>query len=215
MQKKQQQSDERYTYGDYLKWPDEERWELIDGQPYDMTPAPTIDHQSILLELSIQFGLFFRGKKCRVFIAPVDVLFPKDEHEKDEKVQDVVQPDLIIVCDPEKIGEKRIRGSPDLAIEIVSPSTVSKDTIKKRRLYEKHGVKEFWLVHPIDRLVTTYSLGEDGFFQKIEYYDSEATIKETLFPGLEIDLKTVFPKVVPREVKESPAKYKNLRERRK
>ncbi|MBF0544209.1 MAG: Uma2 family endonuclease [Candidatus Riflebacteria bacterium] len=195
-----------FTYADYCKWPDDERWEIIEGEAYDMTPAPNTSHQSILGDLYLQFGNFFRDKECRVFIAPFDVRLPQNNEEEDGKIRSVVQPDLVVVCDPEKIDEKGVRGAPDLAIEVVSPSSVSKDTIKKRRLYEKHGVKEFWLVHPVDRLVSIYYFGKDGSYGQPKCFDSGSVIKVKSFAGLEIDLKKVFPRIE-NVVRESPRKY--------
>ncbi|MBF0407711.1 MAG: Uma2 family endonuclease [Candidatus Riflebacteria bacterium] len=132
---------ENYTYGDYLTWPEGERWELIDGEAYDMSPAPTLNHQDILGDLYIQFASFFQNKKCKVYTAPVDVLFPDNDQQDEKKVRNVVQPDLVVICDRKKLNEKNVKGAPDLVIEVLSPSTASKDVIKKRRLYETHGVK--------------------------------------------------------------------------
>ncbi|HEY9071661.1 MAG TPA: Uma2 family endonuclease [Candidatus Ozemobacteraceae bacterium] len=195
----------RYTYADYLTWPDEERWEIVDGEAYAMTPAPTPAHQSVVIELGTQFHAFLRGTPCRVFPAPIDLLIPAGD-EPDEEVDTVVQPDLIVICDEKKIGEKRIRGAPDLVIEVSSPATSSRDAILKRRRYERAGAREFWLVHPTDRLVTVFRLGIDKTFDKPLYFDAEGRIDVGVLPGLTIDLAQVFPPQ-PRVVRQSPFPY--------
>ncbi|PIX17728.1 Uma2 family endonuclease, partial [Candidatus Desantisbacteria bacterium CG_4_8_14_3_um_filter_40_12] len=112
--------EEQYTYGDYLGWPDEERWELIDGVAYDMSPAPSTKHQKVFGVLFTEFFVYLRGKTCEVFSAPFDVILPEyDENEEDCRT--VVQPDILVVCDKTKIDSKRCKGAPDLAIEILSP----------------------------------------------------------------------------------------------
>ncbi|MBP7635290.1 Uma2 family endonuclease [Candidatus Ozemobacteraceae bacterium] len=190
-----------YTYADYLTWPEDERWEIIDGEAFDMTPAPGLDHQEILAELITQFRTFLRGKTCKVFPEP-DVILPRG-NESDAEARSVLRPDLAVVCDPAKTDDKRIRGAPDLVIEILSPSTASHDMIRKRRLYEQAGVREFWLVHPADRIVTIFRLESDGNFGKPVYLGAEDRIDANLFSGLTIDLTLVFPPR-PRIVREAP-----------
>ena len=133
---------ETYTYGDYLRWDDGERWELIDGVAYNMTPAPNRRHQAILRELSYQFTAFLAGKPCEVYFSPFDVRLP-EHNEKDEEVTTVVQPDLVVICDPDKLDDRGCRGAPDLVNEILSPSTSRKDMKTKLELYEKRGVREY------------------------------------------------------------------------
>ena len=193
-----------FTYGDYLTWPEEERWEIIDGEAFDMAAAPALDHQELLAELITQFRTFLRGKPCRVFPDP-DVILPRGG-EADEQVGTVVRPDLAVVCDASKMDGKRIRGVPDLAIEILSPSTASHDCLRKRRLYEQAGVREFWLVHPADRIVTVFHLGPDGTHGKPHYHDRESKVAVSVLPGLEIDLSLLFPPL-DRVVRESPREY--------
>lgn len=181
-----------YSYADYLSWREDERWEIIEGEAYDMTPAPGVVHQEISMNLSVLLGMFFRERECRVFASPFDVRLP---HEKtdDERIFTIVQPDLIVVCDPEKLEERGCLGTPDLVIEIISPSTASKDHVRKRRLYESHGVKEFWLVHPTDRIVMIYRLENDGVYGRPDVFADDDKFEVPLFPGLEIDLTKVFP----------------------
>ncbi|MDR0310315.1 MAG: Uma2 family endonuclease, partial [Acidobacteriota bacterium] len=111
------QKDERYTYADYASWDTEERYELIDGVPYLMSPAPLRKHQSILFELSGQFRNFLKGKPCKAFAAPFDVRLNADTYD-----DTVVQPDLVVICDKLKLDAKGCVGAPDMVIEILSPS---------------------------------------------------------------------------------------------
>ena len=164
---------EHHTYGEYLHWPDDVRYELIDGVAYLMAPAPTLDHQEVVGEVYYQLRQALQGKPCRAFIAPVDVRFPK-EGEADEQVDTVLQPDVLVVCDPSKLDRRGVRGAPDLVVEVLSPGTSSHDHVRKRRVYERAGVAEYWLVHPIDRMVTVYRLvnGEYGKPDVFELVDA-------------------------------------------
>jgi len=185
--------EEKFTYGDYLSWPDEERWELIEGVPYDMTPAPSRFHQEILMEMARQFANYLRNKACKVYVAPFDVRLLKGD-EKDEEIETVVQPDLVVVCDPAKLDEKGCRGTPDLVMEITSPATARKDQREKFLLYEKAGVKEYWIVNPTDKIVTVFILNENRKYGRPEIYSDEDSIGVGLFSGdLVIDLKAAFP----------------------
>ena len=182
--------EEKYTYKDYLGWPDEERWELIDGIAYDMSPSPSVDHQDISIALGTEFFVYLKGKPCKVFLAPLDVILPK-KNETEEDCQTVVQPDILVVCDRTKLDSKRCKGAPDLIIEILSPSTTKKDMTVKFSLYERVGVKEYWIVHPLDKTIFVYKL--DGTkYARAEMYSAEDKIKVGIFEDLEIDLAAVF-----------------------
>ena len=180
-----------YTYGQYRNWPEEQRWELIEGTPFAMSPAPSTAHQRVAGDLFNQIYNFLEGRECEVFIAPFDVRLPEAQ-EADDDIESVVQPDIALVCDPSKIDEKGCRGTPDWIIEVLSPTTASKDFIKKRQLYEKHQVREYWLVHPMDRLVTVFVLNEEGRFEISDYYDINGKPSATVLPDLTIDPKSVF-----------------------
>ena len=182
--------EEQWTYGDYLGWPDEERWELIDGVAYDMSPAPSTNHQDAFRELFTEFSIYLRGKTCKVFLAPFDVILPEN-NEKKEDCQTVVQPDIFVICDRTKLDTKKCKGAPDLAIEILSPSTTRKDMTVKFALYERVGVKEYWIVHPLDKTVLVYKL-DGNKYARAEMYSAEDKIKVGIFEDLEIDLGTVF-----------------------
>ena len=157
-----QRDAEHHTYGDYVTWPEDVRYELIDGVAYLMAPAPTLEHQDIAGEIFRQLANMLLDKPCRVYIAPVDVRLPKGD-EADELIDTVVQPDVLVVCEEHKLDRRGVRGGPDLVVEVLSPSTASHDHVKKRRVYERAGVREYWLVHPGDRMVTIYRLGPAGY----------------------------------------------------
>lgn len=181
----------KYTYGDYLNWPEEERWELIDGVPYAMSPAPPRRHQEILGELYRQFANHLLDKACKVYLAPFDVRLP-EENEEDTEVKTVVQPDLVVVCDQSKLDERGCKGSPDLVIEVVSPTTLKRDLREKFYLYEKAGIKEYWVVNPTEKNVLVFVLGEDKKYRRHEIYFEDEQVRVKVLEGLTIDLREVF-----------------------
>jgi Uma2 family endonuclease len=148
---------EHHTYRDYLTWPEDARYELLDGAAYLMSPAPDLAHQDVVGEIYLQARLALDGHPCRVFVAPVDVRLPK-AGEDDDAIDTVVQPDVFVVCDEKKLDRRGVRGAPDWIVEALSPSTAAHDHVRKRRAYERAGVREYWLVHPTDRIVTIYRL---------------------------------------------------------
>ncbi len=173
-----------HTYADYLGWPEEVRYELIDGAAYLMAPAPALDHQEITGEIYRQLANALLGKPCRAFVAPVDVRLPKAE-ESDERIDTVVQPDVMVVCDPTKLDRRGVRGAPDFVVEVVSPATAGHDHLLKRRTYERAGVREYWLVHPTDRLLTCYRWAE-GHFGEPAMQELTGTTAVSVLPGVAI-----------------------------
>ncbi len=174
-----------FTYGDYCHWPDDERWELIDGQAYAMSPAPTRMHQEFVVELAAQIHPRLAGTSCHVYVAPFDVRLPR-RNEADDQVDTVVQPDVAVICDPGKLDDKGCRGAPDWIIEILSPTSAAHDLIRKRALYERHGVREYWLLHPVDRVLTIYRLGQDGTYGTPDIRPLDEPTPVAIIPGLEI-----------------------------
>jgi Uma2 family endonuclease len=148
---------EHHTYAEYLTWPDELRYELIEGRAYAMAPAPSVSHQEVVGALYRQVADALDASDCRVLVAPIDVRLP-DGNEDDARVETVVQPDLLVVCDPAKVDERGVRGAPDWVVEVLSPATAVHDHERKRRIYERHGVREYWLVHPVERMLMLYRL---------------------------------------------------------
>ena len=120
-------ADRHYTYRDYRGWPEGERWELIDGVAYDMSPAPSVNHQRLVPRLWGQIDLQLRGRPCEALVAPVDVFLPADPATAEEEVDTVVQPDVLVVCDRSRIRPNGVWGPPDWVIEIISPWTARKD----------------------------------------------------------------------------------------
>jgi len=176
--------EEKYSYQDYLTWNDDERWEIIEGEAYNMSPAPTIKHQKISWNLK---SIFITDKKklksCLPFDAPTDVVFDD---------LNVVQPDIFIVCDKNKITEKNIQGAPKLIIEIISPSTELKDKREKFYLYEKFGVKEYIIVYPEREYIERYVL-KRGKYGSPEIFNWDEVLKLKTF-DIEIPLWEVFEK---------------------
>ncbi len=181
-----------YTYADYKTWPDNERWELINGIAYNMSPAPTRDHQKVSFEISRQIGNLLEGKPCEAYSAPLDVKLSAIQGEDENDIDIVVQPDILVVCDPDKLDEDGCNGAPDWVIEILSPSTSYKDENEKLLLYEKYGVKEYWIVQPGAKMVFIYILDKDGNYKKPEVAKRDELISSFAVQGVEIDLNKVF-----------------------
>ncbi len=177
--------DQRFTYGDYAQWPEDERWELINGVAYAMA-APQRIHQIIAGQLYRQIGNFLEGHTCEPYIAPFDVRLPEND-EADGDVTTNVQPDISVICDPDKLDDKGCRGAPDWIIEVLSPSTALQDMDRKRWLYERHGVKEYWIVHPTDRWVMNYTLGDDGKYGHAQMAGMDEALAVEMLPELSID----------------------------
>lgn len=180
-----------FTYRDYLTWPIEERWEIINGTPFNITPAPSVNHQRISRELNAVFYNYFKGKPCEVFAAPFDVRLPKGQ-ESDEEASTVVQPDLSIICDPQKLDRRGCKGNPELIVEITSPSTLYIDLKYKLSRYEEAGIPEYWIVHPEGKTILVYRLAEDGRYNRPEVYACDDYLPVMLFPDLIINLQEIF-----------------------
>lgn len=181
----------KYTYHDYLQWQNNERYELIDGIPYLMSPSPSVKHQRISRELLTELALFLRNKECEVFDAPFDVrLFA--ENKADEEVIHVVQPDLVLVCDKSKLDDKGCNGSPDIIIEVISPSTAKYDRWIKFKLYEQARVKQYWIVEPEYETIEVFQLDIDRYRLQGVYGKGDP-LPVSIFEDFSIDLKTIFP----------------------
>ena len=188
----QQKDTERYSYADYLTWPDEERWELIDGVPYSMSPAPLKRHQDLSKYLERQFDNYLLDKDCTMYHAPFDVRLSEQPNASDNYIDTVVQPDILVVCDKSKLDERGCNGAPDLIIEILSPSTAAKDTKEKFDLYQRFGVKEYWIVQPVDKTVMVFTLQENNKYGSPGRYADPDKVPVPLLGDLVIDLKAVF-----------------------
>jgi len=182
--------DEYYTYADYAEWDTDERYELIDGVPRLMSPAPSVLHQEITGALYIALCRFLEGKPCRTFISPIDVRLNADEAD-----DTVLQPDLIVVCDRNKIGTAAIKGAPDIVIEVLSPSSERYDSGAKLDKYMNAGVRECWIVNPESRTVRVYKI-ESGQSETSRVYGETETIEVGVLPGLNISLPDIFTAAV-------------------
>ncbi|WP_044235520.1 Uma2 family endonuclease [Haliscomenobacter hydrossis] len=179
-----------YTYADYLTWQFQERVELIRGRLFPMSPAPNNLHQRILGNLHVPFWSFFQGQQCQVFLAPFDVRLPVSV--KKGQSTTVVQPDISIICDPSKLDVQGCDGAPDLVVEILSPGNSKREMREKYQVYEESGVREYWLVYPLDREVRVYVLNTAGKFIGLAPVIEDDVLQSSIFPNLKIDLKQVF-----------------------
>jgi len=183
----------RYTYADYLTWTDDKRRELIDGIVFLMS-APSRFHAKASGSIFVNLWNFVtkRKGKCEIYHAPFDVRFPKNGETADNKIYTVVQPDICVICDPSKLDENGCIGAPDLIVEVQSPSTGKRDLQEKFKLYERAGVKEYWVVYPRDKGIEVFLLQKNGKYDKGTAYEFEGKVPVSIFKGLEIDLKVLF-----------------------
>jgi Uma2 family endonuclease len=175
----------RYTYAAYLEWEGPERCQLINGEVF-MMASPSVTHQALVRELTLQFGNWLRGKPCQVFAAPLDVrLFPKEDNSDDT----VVQPDLLVVCDKGKLG-RAVNGPPDLAVEILSPSNSHRELFLKFQYYLEAGVREYWVIDPEEKKVQVHVYENGRYLSTV--YREKACVSVTVLPGLEIALESLW-----------------------
>jgi Uma2 family endonuclease len=182
-----------HTYGDYLVWSGTYGDELIDGAAYVREPpAPTRAHQEVVGELHGQIFIALKAlkdKSCRLYLAPSDVRLPKST-EEDDQVDTVVQPDVFIVCDHGKLDARGVRGAPDWLAEVLSPGTSRHDQFIKLPAYERAGVREVWLIDPIERVLMIYQL-EAGHYGCPTTHKMKGQTRLTAVPGVTIDWDAV------------------------
>lgn len=184
--------DDRFTYADYLTWDDDQRWELIDGEAFCMSPGPSRLHQKWLGELHRQIANYLEERPCEVYLAPFDVRLQDLPGASDEGTLTVVQPDIMVVCDLDKLDDRGIKGAPDLVVEIISPSTAKRDITVKHQLYQRYGVKEYWLLYPNDRTLLVYKLSEEGRYSQPMVFGEGDIVPVPLLGDLVIDMGKVF-----------------------
>lgn len=192
-----QRNDEHYSFADYVRWNDDARWELIDGIAYLMAPAPTSFHQIVAFQIGYQVETRLKGKPCTVLLSPIDVRLPKPG-QTDDKADTVVQPDVLVVCDRSKIDAKGVKGAPDWIAEVLSPTSASRDHILKREVYERAGVPEYWLVHPVDRVLTIYRL-ENGRYGMPDIRELKGITPVGPLPGVEVEWEAILARMPPME----------------
>jgi Uma2 family endonuclease len=174
----------RYTYHDYAQLPEGAPYQLIGGELI-MTPSPVPYHQDISRNLEFLLLTYIKSQNLgKVYDAPIDVYLEEEE---------TYQPDIIFISRDRLsiVGEKKIEGAPDLVIEILSPATAYYDLRKKKEVYEKHGVKEYWIVDPIEKIIEVFENKEKGF----ELYNQarvEGKVSSRLLENFSVDLKDIF-----------------------
>ena len=175
----------KYTYADYIKWNDKIRYELIDGIAYAMA-SPSRLHQKISGEMLRQFANSLRGKTCEVYHAPFDVRLNVNSFD-----DIVLQPDILVVCDESKHDGRSVRGAPDMIIEIISPFNSRHDTVIKFKLYQRAGVREYWIVDPARKTVEIYIL-KNGKYGIGNVYRDDDIVPVHILEGCQINLADVF-----------------------
>ena len=179
-----------YTYADYLKWRFDEQVELIKGKIFKMSPAPMRIHQEISREISIRIFNFLNGKKCEAYSAPFDVRLPV-KSKKNEDITTVVQPDICVICDPDKLDDAGCIGAPDIVIEILSKGNSKKELQNKYEVYEESGVKEYWIVYPEQQSILVYTLIDEKY-QPSRLLTKGDKITTQILPGFVLNLDEVF-----------------------
>lgn len=180
-----------YSYADYLTWQFDEVVELIKGKIFKKAAAaPKRIHQRISGELFLQIGNFLKSQKCQVYSAPFDVRFPKKSKE-DSQIFDVVQPDICVICDLDKLDDRGCLGTPDLIVEILSPSNNETELRYKFDLYESQGVKEYWIVSPENQTFTINTLIDQRYVTS-RMMTSGDVVVSTVIDGFSLDLEDFF-----------------------
>lgn len=181
-----------HTYADYFSWDDEKRYELIDGVAYvKEPPAPNRFHQELVGELYHQVKLALEEQRWRAYVAPFDVRLPK-AGEADDLIDTVVQPDVLIVSGLSKLDDRGMRGAPDWIAEVLSPTTSRHDRFVKIPVYERVGVPEVWLIHPIERTLTVYCL-ENGRYGRPVVFGLKGRTTIGALPNVCIDWDRILP----------------------
>lgn len=180
----------RFSWDDYRRWPDGERWELIDGQPWAMAPAPSISHQTVAGRCYARLERHLNGKPCRPFIAPTDVKLSDF---------DVVQPDVLVVCDPTKVTQTHIEGAPELVIEVLSPHTAARDLRDKKALYERAGVREYLVIDPLEQYAVRFRRDDRGRFGEGAVIAAQEAVALATLEGFTLPLWELFDLPAPGE----------------
>lgn len=181
----------RYTFADWLVWNEDEHIEIINGEAVLMA-APSRVHQEICFEIGRQLGNYLEGKQCRAYPAPFGVRLFEQEGDKPEDVKTIVEPDISVVCDRRKLDKLGCKGAPDLIIEVLSPSTQRHDQLVKLNLYQRAGVREYWIVDPENRTVRVMLRSENGILQTHEVYKRDDIAKVNVLDGCFLELGKVF-----------------------
>lgn len=181
----------KYTYEDLLGIDDGNRYELIDGQLYLMS-SPTTQHQEIVGAIYAQLYSYLIGKKCKVFVSPLDVCLSGVRNPKKE--YNVLEPDVMVVCDESKISDKGIEGAPDIIVEVISPSSRKHDTFVKFNLYQYYGVKEYWIIDSEAEVIYQYILNEKNIYTLPKTYEITEDVKVNRLKNCTISLRELMKK---------------------
>jgi len=178
----------KHTYADYLIWSRTYGDELVDGTAYVREPpSPSWSHQMIVGEVYRQLAAALEDRSSQVVSAPLDVRLPKSTQE-DDQIDTVVQPDVLIVCDPQKIDTRGVCGAPDWLAEVLSPGTTTHDQRVKLPAYERAGVREVWLISPVERTVAIYRL-EAGRYGRATVLELKGKTQLTAVPDVTVDFR--------------------------
>lgn len=184
---KQLDLNKSYTYEDYFSWKLDERTELYNGKILILQSPPPRIHQDVLRNITRTFDNYFRHHLCELYFAPFDVRFP----DKDGNVLTVLQPDLCVICDLDKLDDRGCLGAPDLIVEILSPGNTKKEQDLKFRIYEEAGVFEYWIVHPTDKNIQVFVL-QDGIYIGLKPFTEGEIITSKTFPELSFSTDEIF-----------------------
>lgn len=182
-----------YSYADYLSWKFDQALEVIKGKIFPMS-APNRTHQKISWKLTVTVDKYLKADPCEAYAAPFDVrLYDRAKSIRaDEDIYTVVQPDLCIVCDLEKLDERGCLGAPDLIVEILSPGNAKREMKIKRELYAESGVREYWVVDPARETLTRYNLDTESGYDRPLIFVSDEMVSSAVFPDLVLDLEELF-----------------------
>lgn len=182
----------KYTYSDYLTWQFDEMVELIKGKLLRMSPAPSRRHQLISGVLSGELYAYLKHKKCQVYEAPFDVRLVKNKKEAFHQIETVVQPDICVICDLEKLDDFGCSGSPDFIIEVVSKTSKKRDYHDKYDLYEENGVLEYWIVDPEGKTVDVFVLENGKYEQRGNFFTPKDSLTSVVLPDFVILWDDIF-----------------------
>ena len=181
----------QYSYADYLRWTIEERLELIKGKIFQLA-APNRLHQDLCGRVYYEIATFLkRNKPCSVYIAPFDVRLPRKSND-DKDIITVLQPDVCVICDPAMLDDRGCIGAPDIVVEILSPGNNKKELRNKYAVYEESGVREYWIVSPLEQTFMAYHLDDAGQFIPTRLMTSGDIYTTGILPGFQLDLEKVF-----------------------
>lgn len=180
-----------YSYANYLTWIFDDRVELIRGRVVKMSPAPSPVHQEVSVRISSSLHSYLKDKSCKIYYAPFDVRFSK-ESKADDGIYTVLQPDICVICDSSKIDGRGCLGAPDIVIEILSPGNNRAELLIKYRAYEEFGVKEYWVVSPMEKTLLKYTLDGHGKYYPFRLFTLREKVHSEILPGFELELNEVF-----------------------